>query len=516
LAAFLVLLGLIAATQTATADSYLTDYESGQRALRYGSWDEALFWFQLAAEARPQDGGPPARISGRNYVAYLPKYFVGLAYYMGGRYSEAMEAWAAAEEQWSTEPWLAQSAGLAEYRAKLASYRESYEKKLLPEADRRLDSYLQEVRAAIATLKDQQKLSAAAGAAAEIAAAENLLSAWSTRAVTAQVDYSEILSLTHKAVEVLGRLEALQACADPEKAQSWCRLAEPPASRIAPVALTNHTQRGLVIPPKDLPKINNLYQNKVALLISPSYTSWPKIPNAAAKLNTLRDALGKLGFKVQLLVGATNKSQLRTAIQGFMDQNAPQPADQPNLVWIHFLGHGHTILSGGRRFGVLVTSATPGPKADSRAIGKEVLFDGFFHEYLTKAPHHLVFTFETCSSGRFFEELLGPNPGDWRNSFSHPAFLVLTGGGADEVGFVRQLPLTDELTRALAGCGQGGRLATFTGYHLLLGVQKRISEEFPNRNPQFKKYQLDDYREGDILLNIPDHCSGGGMAKGFS
>jgi tetratricopeptide (TPR) repeat protein len=505
----------------AAADSYLAEYESGHRALRYSSWDEAAYWFGQALERRAEDGGPPARISGRNYQPYLPQYYLGLALFQAGRYSEALKAWEVAEARWRTEPALARSPNLQPYRASIDGYRAHYRAALLPGAGRRLDVYLARLAAVTGRLQGQPASRALPEGPAELAAAEARLPRWRELAAAAarDDDYDRILQLTREVVEALDRLELLEACAGTDSVQPWCRrprlpapgpavlrggpALEPALAAAAPPGDAGET--GLVLRPQDRQVIAKLYGRKCALLVSPRYSAWPAIRSADAKLRDLAIALRGLGFdEVTLLEGELSADKMQTEIQSFFRRNAPLDTG-PNLLLVHFVGHGYSIDVRGRRVGLLLTSKTPPQSAGDHEISHEAIYETFFNQFRGIPLHHIVFSFETCSSGRFIEELFPPLPKDWRKSARNPAFLVVTAGDFDEVDSV-DLPLTDELTRALKGCGQGAP-EFLDGYTLLSGVQARVHRRYPSRHPQFVKYLLDEYRDGDVLLRIPNRCT---------
>lgn len=505
---------LVQALRVAASPSYLSDYESGHRALRYSSWDEAAFWFSRAMEKRPEDGGKPGRKSGRNFVPYLPHYFLGLALFQGGRYSEALEAWTEAERRWETESWLTQSKGLLEYRKSLDSHRERYEKEILPKAKGDLDSYLHGLRATIQRLNEQP----VPRAAAEIAAVEARLPEWEERAATTPSSYREVIALTREIVETLDRLEVIEDCAGPGANEPWCNPETPapvsgrkfptyrPLSRLASNSVANSLITSVPVRDQDRERIKKLYGKKCALLISPSYSRWEPIPDAAPKIKRLGEALTGLGFKVEILAKPLSKDDVEFSIRRFIEDNAPIVSSQPSLLLVHFIGHGYLLNAGGARMGLLVTSSTPDSKASAALIARQAVFEGYFQQFVARPMHHIVFTFETCASGRFLDELSGANPKDWRKAVGNPVFLVLTAGDVDEVGSLRKLPLTEELTKVFSGCGQGGKPSVRSGFMILEGVRRTLMTLYPSRNPQLRKSLFQRHREGDFVLFIPDHC----------
>jgi len=448
-----------------------------------------------------------------------------------------LKAWDKAEKQWKSDRRLFKSKGLAEYRADIDSYRAQYQRDLLPRALQELGASLKETHAVLARLKEHRAPYSTPAIAAEVATVEARLSDWDNRAATLRTDYREVVALIREVSQMLDRLEVLEGCAGSDAAQPWCHTRESAigprelgsSRRLSPgaapaifrfddtttYALSNsrfvsgvneESELGLVIREQDKSAIRGLYRRKYALLISPAYSHWEAIPDAARKLARLQEVFQQLGFEVQKpLTQALSKQDVEEAIRNFVESHAPFGGNQPNLLLVHFVGHGYTLKSGGDKFGVLLTSTTPGPAADPDTIANQAIFESFFKQFLARPLHHIVFTFETCSSGKFLEELEGVNPRDWRKCVGSPAFLVLTAGDIDEVGSLRQLPLTDEMIRTFSGCGQR-REVTWSGYLLFEGIQKRLMRQFPSRNPQFRKYILDKHREGDFVLIIPDRC----------
>ena len=91
---------LVVSVAVAAAD-YRASYAEGIKAIDRKDWSAAIRSFRAAAQEKPGEVGERINIYGMRYSAYLPHYYLGLAYFKTGDCEEAVKAWAESERQGS-------------------------------------------------------------------------------------------------------------------------------------------------------------------------------------------------------------------------------------------------------------------------------------------------------------------------------------------------------------------------------------------------------------------------------
>ncbi|MEW6364987.1 MAG: tetratricopeptide repeat protein [Acidobacteriota bacterium] len=87
---------LLVAAPLLAEDPWYADYQRGLDALQRGDSASAVSYFQSAVQKRPESS-VRAKTYGMVYIQYFPYFYMGKAYYLGGRYSDALNAFATEE-----------------------------------------------------------------------------------------------------------------------------------------------------------------------------------------------------------------------------------------------------------------------------------------------------------------------------------------------------------------------------------------------------------------------------------
>ena len=540
LLAFAVLLGLLApAALPAKGNRHIEYFESGLRALRFSSWDAAAFWFGRAAQEQPRDGGPPARLSGRNYVPFLPYYYLGYALYKDGKYKEAFTVWDQAEARWQNE--FARSKGLDHYRSEIRRHRAHFASAVLPQTMQRIQGYLKEIRSSLDSLGEPGSAQPPA-VAAKIAAARDRLPDWETRlqSLGSARDYSAAEGLIYELATTLDYLAGISTCRPvAARTDSWCqemgfgpaegtpsspsppgargsragvlsnvafaRLATTPAAAPAPT----YSWQGRPLTPAQVSWTRELYAHKYALLVAPTYPKggWKVIDEKHVKVDAYAAALKAFGFEVTTRHEPMDVRSMRTIIWEFFNSHTATSSKKPNLILFHFVGHAVHRDDRGQPKAYLATSETPATNAPIETIASTSLEQGFFNTWYGESSQHMLFTFETCFSGSFVGNTWSPvNPRPFEVGLDNPVAYVLTASDRDEVAS-SELPLTEALTRAFLGCGVRGSEELTSGFRLLRQIQDVVLDH--RLTPQILKSLYGDrVQSGDLALILRNRCPG--------
>ncbi|HEY0781412.1 MAG TPA: hypothetical protein VGE98_03080, partial [Thermoanaerobaculia bacterium] len=527
------------ATLPAKGNRHIEFFESGLRALRTSSWDAAAFWFARAAQEQSRDGGPPARLSGRNYVPFLPYYYLGYALYKDGKYKEAFTVWDQTEARWQNE--LARSKGLDHYRREIRRHRAHFASAVLPQTTRRIERYLAAIRSSLDSLCEPGPPPPPA-VAEKIAAARDRLPAWQgeLQGLGSAQDLNAAEDLIQQLASTLDYLAGISTCRPAAaRGDSWCQemgfgpaeatpsSPPPPGARgsrfgarptvaFARLATTppvapapTYSWQGRSLTPAEVSWTRGLYAHKVALLVAPTYPKgvFKVIDENHKKVDAYAAALTAQGFEVTTRHEPMGAVAMTKIISDFFTQHLFTRSSKPDLILFHFVGHAIHRDDGGRPFAFLATSETPGAKAPIEEIARTSLAQGFFNQWYGLEAKHLLFTFETCFSGSFVGNTWCTfNPRPFEVGIDKPVSYVLTASDRDELASA-ELPLTEALTRAFLGCTVHGDEELTSGFLLLRHIQGVVLAH--QLNPQIlKSLRGDGVQSGDLALILRNRCPG--------
>jgi tetratricopeptide (TPR) repeat protein len=521
-------------------DTHLTDYAKGCRALRFFGWQKAAFWFREALAERPEPFGHPVPWSNTKSQLYLPRYVLGVSLFGLGNYDEALEEWRRAEEEWSGldgEKKRALEPYLAVIREGRDIYRGFVCAEILPPASGGGENESARLREEARTLCDKGHFSAA------VKRVRNLVDPAKFVHDSPVLDSLSDLDAVETIENVpVAFAQEISDCEAPDKLKPWAHLTSlegPPNRRdgaqvttrlpalrhavlgptISTTILTVSKEgRGVVAggpTMADLLKsVDKVYAKKFALLISPDYkgTPWGNIKGAEEAIRLLESGLLRWGFKqenIVLLHGYVKAGDLEQQIRSFIRKNASYGDHARNLVLIHFLGHAYRRDEDDN--GVLVASDSPQPQSPSDMRGLRDLMDksveaGIVMSFTNQAPHHLIFSFDSCSFGEpLFTPFEGMRDINWYTAQKNPALLLIARSAPEQIASERPA-LTEALGQELKGCGHGDPDGVATGWRLFSAVAEALHDKQINDSQTLKYGLHPQWRKGDVVLRVPADC----------
>jgi tetratricopeptide (TPR) repeat protein len=520
-------------------DTHLTDYAKGCRALRFFGWQKAAFWFREALAARSDSFGNPVPWTGGNSQLYLPRYTLGVSLFGLGDYDGALEEWQRAEKEWSSLDAVKQRA-LKPYFAVLHEGRDIYRNVVCAELIDQFDSgdgsksaggksWTPGTREEIRTLCYEGHFAAAVKRARALAYTTE---GASDRPVPDSSNDPEKVEIVENVPVAFA--QEVSDCEAPDNLKPLANVTTPkvsqnieddrhpvplravigasvPRANLAASHGQGETVTGGPVMTDLVKSVERIYSKKSALLISPDYkgTPWGNIKGAEEAIQLLESGLLRWGFKKEDIVwlhGYVKSGDLEQQIRSFIHANAAHGDHERHLVLIHFLGHAYRQDDSDN--GVLIASDSPFPHGprDIRALMEKSVEAGIVMSFTNQSPHHLIFSFDSCSFG---EHLLLPFEGmraiAWNTAQKNPALLFVARAGPEQIVSAKPA-LTEALGHELRECGHADLEGVATGWSLFTAVaQDLFSKEISDT--QTLKYGLArEWKNGDVVLRVPTDC----------
>lgn len=499
---------------------HLEAYERGFRAMRYDLFNEAAWWFETAAEAEPRPGGTPARLHGRTFLPYLPKYFAGVAYFAAGRFREAEERWKECREE------LAQ---------------------LAPESPRAADRFVamietylafQEARRAalerIDRLYDRTQALPKGRRADHAARAFDMLRDIETRAHFSgeprDLDRLQglLVELESLLTDLARHLRSLESTRRLTGRGGFALASYDAASldRFRQASARSGTSSGSGFDFDDRRYAH--YDARYALLISPVNYDDARlrpIPDALVQFTRLKKSLLRSGpegdpwfDEVVVLPTSLTGGSARLTRRQFEFFLATKLLDRwlapgrKNLVIIVFAGHACNISS----VSIAPLSDSPPCEGAESNIEKKARLSSTsvqardIYNLLYPNAFYLgdvVMVFDSCHAAAFAEPV---ECSDWGGGAplidaaeKRSAIFVAAGRNVD---YVDQVALVEAFADAIDGCMlDRGAEATLTGYELFSAIEQRLA----TRGQFIQKrrcHAFADLRDGDFVLRIQERC----------
>lgn len=535
------ILALLVTSSTgfAAGPAHLDSFESGLRAMRYRSWSEAVFWFELALAAKSRPGGTPGRVSGRNYAPYFPRYYLGLALYELGRYDSALAALATSELEWAAEPDRFHEAGMAPYRNESREITNDVRRRFAwtwSRLGRQLDELDQRLRALPSGVREGGPGSASNLAGEATVLERRLRSVRQEHAAIAEAGSFEALErVAGRLGDIAARLDALEAGRSSAAriggaAPAILRYGDfvggragstPTAFALASSSVVAHLAAEEA-QGEDLRRVLCAYHRRYALLIAPRYAdpaNRSKSRNVEATVAELADALRARDYEVRVLSGDADTHAVTEELDRLRKLLvADSERGDKSFAWVHFVGHAVVKDVNGQDSLLLLLNSAPPPQAlidapkktDREAQMKKlyqnraVLSVDSFEPLLLKGVEtksHVLLSVESCFAGRFLEQLApgGYARKEWRKALAQPAFVVWRAGDQDQV-----IPDSALLrfTEMIAGYLTGARLGErpfLSGWEVFTELDAELYRS-AGLTPQPAKYATGDFRDGDVFL----------------
>ena len=511
--AIVSLTACLAVASSLFAQPHLDRFSRGFRAMRYELFNEAVWWFDHAREAKPTAGGKPVRLYGRQFTPYMPCYFSGVALFNAGRFTEAKQRWTECRDAWSeASEELGEQVG--HYEAMINAYGELIELRgsLLANIDRIYGVGVVESR------NDLQQL-----------ASESFDS---LRSVVQRARLTGDPRFRRRLRALQAKLRSLQADLESRNAAAISPITGQNTFLLASTSLQH--RRGasgshLYLAASQGGRSRNAklvdYEAHYAVLISPMKYENPSLPPLQGISNSFERLLrsltrgaasGKPWFEqVVTLPEDRDRGLTRGQLEEWLSSGTLKRwlgPDRNNLVLLVFAGHACNID------GVGLAPLTGSPSCKEAKESKE----GFaamvensvwvkdIMGLLTPQPRNqgdVVMVFDSCHADLFRDrESCKPwgGGGPPIDTEGRAAIFVAAGRQQD---YVEQLALVNALADALDGCGiDRGGTEIVTGYDIFLTIERWLRDQ----NQYIQKYRCvatADYHLGDFAMWLADRCS---------
>ncbi len=219
-----------------------------------------------------------------------------------------------------------------------------------------------------------------------------------------------------------------------------------------------------------------LYKESWALVIGVShYEQWMELPGVKKDVERVKTALEKQGFTVRSLLNPT-RQELKTTIDDFISEHG---LDFENRVVVYFAGHGVTLKTpDNREEGYLVMRDTPALSEPDKTNFIQKAAPIRWMEQYAKDIHskHALFVFDSCFSGKLFEELRSRRGEPPVGELIKPVRQFITAGTANQTVPDKSL-FCDYFVKALEGYADANGDDLVTGTELGEYLKRKVTED---------------------------------------
>ena len=250
-------------------------------------------------------------------------------------------------------------------------------------------------------------------------------------------------------------------------------------------------------------KPTTLYSNSHALIIGASdyLSGWTQLPGVRTEVNLVKEALGRNGFTVDIVMNPTSE-QLYRAFADFITKYG-QNVD--NRLLFFYAGHGYTLKTNyGEELGYIVPVNAPNPNYDPAGFQNSAMEMAQVEIFARRLQaKHALFIFDACFSGSLFSSTRAiPEIITYKTTL--PVRQFITSGSAEEMVPDKSV-FADQFVRALDGEADYDRNNYITGSELGEFLQSTVVNYTRNmQHPQYGKIRSPNLDKGDFVFPVSD------------